>query len=223
MVGIIADSIHHASFVDDDPLLRRTVATARSFTEHLRLRANEFSLTLLHERTFSMKESVETREGVCRLMPPLTTILAEASTLVAKLTPPNAEQISNRLGRMVQEAGKPFTVPTLLTQSNWCEGRAAVHVDPPNSAKVERLSETTVCRECGLVLSDAMKHYCVDCLPTYRDAHTETFSAAWREDGGTAGIGQGSVERWEECRDPGSQDQTATAGLAGMGGRGRAG
>lgn len=40
------------------------VATARCFTEHLRLRVDDFSLTLLHERTFSVKESVETREGV---------------------------------------------------------------------------------------------------------------------------------------------------------------
>lgn len=107
-------------------------------------------------------------------------MLAEASPLFAKLTAPNVEQIAYRLGCTVQEAGKPLAVPALLTQANRSEGREAVRMNPPKQARAEKFSKTTACRECGLVLSDPAKHYCDDCLPTYRDAHTVTFSAAGR-------------------------------------------
>jgi hypothetical protein len=149
------------------------VASARCFTEHLRLRADDSSLTLLHVRTFAAKEFVETREGVCRLMPQLTTMLAEASPLFPKLTAPNVEKIAYRLGGTVQEAGKPLTVPTLLTQANRSDGRAAVRVNPPKQARAAKLSTTTARRECGLVLSDPTKHYCDDCLPAYQDTHRD--------------------------------------------------
>lgn len=55
------------------------------------------SLTLLHVRTFSARVFFETGEGVCWLMPPLTTMPKETSTLVAKLTPPNVDPIQTWL------------------------------------------------------------------------------------------------------------------------------
>ncbi|MGB3306369.1 MAG: CRISPR-associated endonuclease Cas1 [Thermomicrobiales bacterium] len=148
--------------------------------EPLRPQADGYLLTLLQDRTFTAKEFFETREGVCRLVPPLSTSLAEASPLFAKLAAPLVEKVAYRLGRTVQEAGKPLTVPTLLTQANRSEGRATVRVNPPKQARSGKISTTTACRECGVVLSDSTKHYCDECLPTYRDAHTATFSAAGR-------------------------------------------
>lgn len=148
--------------------------------EPLRPQADGYLLTLLQERTFTAKEFFETREGVCRLMPPLTTTLAEASPIFAKLAAPMVEKVAYRLGRTVQEAGKPLTVPTLLTQANRSDGRAAVRVNPPKQARAEKLSTTTACRECGVILTSPTKHYCDDCLPAFQDKHAETFSAAGR-------------------------------------------
>lgn len=148
--------------------------------EPLRPQADGYLLTLLQDRTFTAKEFFETREGVCRLMPPLTTMLAEASPIFAKLAAPMVEKVAYRLGRTVQEAGKSLTVPTLLTQANRSDGRAAVRVNTPKQAKTEKLSKTTACRECGVVLSGPAKHYCEVCLPVYKDSHVEMFSEAGR-------------------------------------------
>ncbi len=45
-----------------------------------------------------------------------------------------------------------------------------------------------------------------------RDWMRQVWGDIVREDGGTAGGGQGSVRRWEECGDSGSENQTATRG-----------
>lgn len=149
--------------------------------EPLRPRADAYLLTMLEERTFAAAEFFETREGICRLVPPLSASLAEAGPIFAKLAAPLVEKVAYRLGRSVTEAGKPLAIPTLLTQSRRSEGRATVRTGPPAPPKPpKRLTTTTACRGCGVILDDPSTHYCKDCLPEYRNEQTEAFSEAGR-------------------------------------------
>jgi len=147
--------------------------------EPLRPRADAYLLTMLEERTFAAAEFFETREGICRLVPPLSTSLAETGPIFAKLAAPLVEKVAYRLGHSVTEAGKPLAIPTLLTQSRRSEGRAAVRTAAP-PAPPKRLTTTTACRGCGVILDDPSTHYCEACFPECRTEQTEAFSEAGR-------------------------------------------
>lgn len=76
--------------------------------EPLRPIVDGYVLTLLEERSFAAKKFFETRQGDCRLMPPLPQTLAELSPRLAKLAAPVVEQVAQRLahgrGRFARRA-----------------------------------------------------------------------------------------------------------------------
>jgi CRISPR-associated endonuclease Cas1 len=100
--------------------------------EAVRPNADPYVLDLLRGRTFKKGDFFETREGVCRLMPPLTHELAETSTTWAKELAPVTERVARLLleaapksggqGRHIQppKPGSPQArpLPTPLTESN---------------------------------------------------------------------------------------------------------
>jgi CRISPR-associated endonuclease Cas1 len=148
--------------------------------EPLRPVVDGYLLTLLEERTFTAREFFETRQGVVRLMPPLPQALAEMAPRLAKLVAPVVEQVAERLSRGQGTTAPPFTVPTLLTQSNRSRARDRVRTAPVRVPRAQRIEAPAGCRECGVVLEDQSRHYCDECLPEYRETQVASYAEAGR-------------------------------------------
>ncbi len=159
-----ADLKHRDSFVFD-------------VIEPLRLVVDGYLLAMLEERTFTVREFFETRQGVCRLMPPLPQALAEMAPRLATLAAPVVEQMAQRLTHGHGTTAKPLTTPTLLTQSNRSAGRNGVRTTP----KLQKLEAPAACRSCGVILEDATRQYCDECRPEIQATQMREFSAAGRE------------------------------------------
>ena len=76
-----------------------------------------FVLDLLESRAFRKKDFFETRKGVCRVMPPLTQLLAETGPRWAAAAAPIAERLTRRLARerrpeRLRENNNPFQHPS---------------------------------------------------------------------------------------------------------------
>jgi hypothetical protein len=149
--------------------------------EPLRPVVDEALLALLEQRTFAAREFFETRQGVCRLMPPLPQALAEMAPRLAKLAAPVVEQVAQRLTRGHGTASTPFTIPTVLTQANRSAGRNGVRTSAPRENCQTKLEAPPACRECGTLLDDKIRQYCDDCLPEIRDEQMTSFSQSGRE------------------------------------------
>jgi hypothetical protein len=102
--------------------------------EAVRPKVDAFVLELLASRTFRKTDLFETREGICRLMPPFTHELAETSALWARELGPVTERVAKELFASTrrksnmgatsnQKAHSKNTIPTPLTESNRSAGR----------------------------------------------------------------------------------------------------
>lgn len=102
--------------------------------ESVRPEVDAYVLDLIRSRTFSKRDSFETREGICRLMPSLTHQRAETGPIWSRKLGP----VTERVARMLFEAprnSKPTTanrepkssrkraLPTPLAESNRSNGR----------------------------------------------------------------------------------------------------
>jgi CRISPR-associated endonuclease Cas1 len=102
--------------------------------EPMRPKVDAYVLDLLRSRTFKKSDFFETREGICRIMPPLTQELAHTGPMLAKELGP----VTERVARMLFEAarntkaanakGKAEStgkrqLPTPLTEANRSAGR----------------------------------------------------------------------------------------------------
>jgi hypothetical protein len=100
--------------------------------EPVRAKVNAFVLDLLRDRAFKKGDFFETREGICRLIPPLTHQLAETGLIWARELGP----VTERVARMLFESGqnqdasivkskspRKHALPTPLTESNRSAGR----------------------------------------------------------------------------------------------------
>lgn len=148
--------------------------------EPLRPVVDGYLLTLVGERTFSAKEFFETRQGVCRLMPPLPQSLAGTAPRLAKLVAPVVEQVAQRLVQGQSTTSKPIRVPTLLSQQNRSAGRDRVRTTEKKANTPAKLPVPPGCRECGVVLEDRSRMYCDACLAHYKETQATAFSEAGR-------------------------------------------
>ena len=121
-------------------------------------------LTLLEQRTFGKREFFETRQGACRLMPPLPQVLAELSPEMAMLAAPVVEQVAKRLAEGQGTESQPLTIPTLLTEANRSKGRDGVRVKHKHMTKQE-LTVPRACEACGVILERRDRDHCDDCMP----------------------------------------------------------
>jgi hypothetical protein len=81
-------------------------------------------LDLLLTHTFGAGDFFENRQGVCRVLPPLTQLLAETAPRWAKAIAPVAEQVAKMLMQADQRSGRTLPkLPTPLTQRNRSTGR----------------------------------------------------------------------------------------------------
>jgi hypothetical protein len=103
--------------------------------EAVRPQVDAYLLDLIEARTFSAKDFVETRKGVCRVLAPLTHTLAETAPRWAKAIAPVVEDVAALL---VSGGGRQLSLPTPLTQANRSAGRDSVRRNPKRSAQARK-------------------------------------------------------------------------------------
>jgi CRISPR-associated endonuclease Cas1 len=148
--------------------------------EPLRPVVDGWLLDLLDRRTFGKREFFETRQGACRLMPPLPQALAEMSPRFGKLAGPVVEQGTQCLTQGQGAKVQPLTIPTLLTQANRSAGRDAVRTAPKREMTSETLTMPATCRGCGVLLAERDRHYCEPCWYSDQQEQAASFSAGGR-------------------------------------------
>jgi hypothetical protein len=136
--------------------------------EAVRPAVDAFVLELLRTRTFRKEDFFETRQGVCRALPPLTKLLAESAPRWAKAVAPIVEGIAKRLfeGERAR-IDSTKQLPTLLTQANRSASRDATRRQPKRTQAVSARPLPATCNGCGCVLSEPRRRYCDACLPEH--------------------------------------------------------
>jgi hypothetical protein len=180
------------------PDLRNRDSLACDFMQAIRPQVDRYVLQLLQSHPFDARDFFEPRQGVCRLMPPMTHILAETTPIWAKAVAPVAELVAKTLydtplsvpGSLAiaastqtdghrKRSASSRPLPTPLTQANRSEGRAEIRRQPRRSTKPEELQpRVRACRGCGVVLEATDRLYCDDCLPDRYEELAQTFKAA---------------------------------------------
>ncbi len=146
--------------------LKARDSLALDLMEAARAAVDAYVLDLLGSRVFSRNDIFETREGACRLLPPLTEHLAQATRSWGKVVGPWAERTAKVL-LANQTASRGSIPPTPLTGANRRAGRG---LDPKPLA-MQAVKLRPACRGCGEVLEDPERLYCDGCLPE-RQAET---------------------------------------------------
>ena len=106
------------------------------------------------------------------MLPPLTHLLAETAPTWAKSVAPWAERSATLLA--AKTGGEAPALPTPLTGTNRRSGRGL----PSKEEKRSVTRPPAACRQCGLVLEDAARLYCDNCLPQRRDGAVAVFASA---------------------------------------------
>lgn len=158
--------------------LRARDSLACDLMEPVRPKADEFVLELLKRREFRKSDFFETRQGVCRILPPITKELAESSPRFAKVIGSIAEDVAQKIFRSAKLAmtrlqepqvsrtetpQKDEALPTPLTQSNRSNGkeRSRPPIRPlPPKRKLLRLP----CLCCGKEIDGKHYSFCNACL-----------------------------------------------------------
>jgi hypothetical protein len=139
--------------------------------EPVRPMVDAWVLDLLASRTFRRSDFFETREGVCRILPPLTRLLAETAPRWAAAVAPVAERLVRQLlgERDGQKRGRrrrsSRPVPTPLTQANPSAGREKVRVRAAKNTQVKPATLAKTCVVCGADLGRRRCRYCPSCQP----------------------------------------------------------
>ena len=141
---------------------------ALDLMEAARPQVDAYLLDLVARRIFAAKDFVETRKGSCRILAPVTHILAETSPIWARAIAPVANETCRILDRGAKKTWRP--PPTPLTQSK----RRAAH---SHRAQADEgilslpLLPLASCPNCGSPLPKADRVVCDDCLPERRLEH----------------------------------------------------
>ena len=138
---------------------------ALDLMEAVRPAVDAFLLEGLSTRTFRKKDFFERRDGMCRVMPPLSELLARTGLHWAGLVAPMAEHVARQLfaaarhlpgpGRLPKPpatSGPPSARPlaTPLTQQNRRAGRDAVRQQAPSGKQSQRRPKLSItCVHCG--------------------------------------------------------------------------
>jgi CRISPR-associated endonuclease Cas1 len=168
--------------------------------EAVRPQVDAYVLQVLQSHRFGARDFFETRQGVCRLMPPLTHLLAETAPIWAKAVAPIAESVAQTLFAaretspvtMMASGGqtaRPATVhlapskkgerlPTKLTEGNRRQGRDGHRRASKRVAVPPRPDLPPPCVSCGVLLPSSERQYCDECLPERRLELAETFTTA---------------------------------------------
>jgi CRISPR-associated protein Cas1 len=139
---------------------------ALDLLEALRPLVERDVLTLLATRHFVAGDFHETRDGNCRLVPPLTHLLVDAMPSYATAIAPITEALAHDLAR--SSPGR-IELSTRLTRANITHTRISGTRLNSGTPKPSTASMLT-CRNCGIPLTGSARKLCPTCLPLARNA-----------------------------------------------------
>jgi hypothetical protein len=133
--------------------------------EAARPQVDAYALDLFARRIFAAADFAETRKGACRILAPVTHILAETTRLWARAIGPVVEATCRIL---LHDKGASEAFPTLLTQAK--KRRAARRSLNEQDAALPKqcLQPVASCPSCGGSLPSPDRAVCDDCLPERR-------------------------------------------------------
>lgn len=160
-------------------------AMALDLLEAIRPDIDGYVLGMIGSTTFRLNDFHETRQGNCRILPPLTHLLAETMTLWRRVLGPVAEDLARRFARSASLSSPP----TPLTESRRSRGRRpgsdepsfenlpADGIDPIRTNR----SPLRRCQLCGADLErTSRRSLCDVCLPRFEELRLERLKAAGR-------------------------------------------
>jgi hypothetical protein len=175
-----AEAILACQVVGLDPglgLIHSDVKSRASFAldliEPVRPQIDGYVLDLLENRTFRKADLIETPDGHCRLLAPLTHDLAESMPLWAKALAPLAEEMAHAFGRSI--AGK-YEASTPLTKTKSKSAQAVVKarkakIQPATAPKIARQKPGSMkvephwlCPGCGSAVENQRHVRCDSCI-----------------------------------------------------------
>ena len=136
---------------------------ALDIVEPIRPVVDRFVLRMLAGRGFRVADFVETQQGACRILAPLTHELAV--TMLDWRSQVGA--VAERVAALVI-AGRPGSnsrQPTPLTQDNRSAGRVGQRIRERPTAKVQPTRRS--CVECGAKITVRGRRYCDTCRPAF--------------------------------------------------------
>jgi len=135
-----------------------------------------FVLGMLSSRVLGARDFHETRQGVCRVLAPLTHELAAMAPTFGQ----EIARATERVAKML--AGKArIPVPTPLTEDNRSTGRDGIRQSERGAARAKPPRLPQACISCGVVLADESRTYCDDCLLERRQEVLPSFSSSGPE------------------------------------------
>lgn len=146
---------------------------ALDLLEPLRPVAEQHVLQLLTARYFTTDDFHETPQGSCRLLPPLTHLVAEVLPDFAVAVAPLAEGIAHALAH---SSPGPVRLRTPLSRSNYTAAQTARRSTPRQMPGTGAVLPT--CQTCGTQLYDRRRQLCTACWPVTRNAHAQLRTAA---------------------------------------------
>ena len=147
---------------------------ALDLLEPLRPVAEHHVLRLLAARHFTTDDFHETPQGSCRLLPPLTHLIAQALPDFAIAVAPLAERIAHILA---QSSPGSVHLRTPLSRGNYTAAQT------PGVRRAKRRQPQPgvmlpTCRTCGTQLYDRNRKLCAACWPATRNAHAQLRNTA---------------------------------------------
>lgn len=137
---------------------------ALDLLEPLRPVVERHVLRLLRQRHLRAADFHETREGSCRLLPPLTHELAEALPVFARAVAKLAEQVAHALAS--SSPGK-IALTTPLSRTNHIQAQTRGRRSS-NRRDLEKRTDPAYCRSCGVELTEYRRQLCPTCWPVER-------------------------------------------------------
>lgn len=149
---------------------------ALDLMEPLRPEVDAHVLELLKRQVFRAADFFETRQGVCRVLPPLTHLLAETAPQWAQRIAPIAEWAAAAF--TLASGSRVRRLPTLLTQAHRSAGRDGLRRQLPKKPEALKPALIAACRMCGEILPLPGRSYCDDCRRVIKTEGLATFKAS---------------------------------------------
>lgn len=170
--------------------LKARDSLALDLMEPVRPSVDAMVLEIVQSRVFSWGDFFETRQGVCRVLPPLSGVLAATGPRWAKEVGPSTEWLARELLASWAENPRDLTgtrprlskiaqeVPALLTQSRRRAAHGS-HLPPKASPKPASIAKPKQrCAVCGKRLARHGAHYCAACAELHRRESVDRAIAA---------------------------------------------
>jgi CRISPR-associated endonuclease Cas1 len=154
--------------------LRARDSLALDVMEAVRPDVDAWFLGLIERRVFRRDDFHETRQGVCRILPPLTHELAETVVLWRDRLVPVVDRVAQRLMTGSPSSGRPL--PTKLTQGRRSAGRGLPRSYAVGS--VARVGPRRACATCGRPVPAAGRAHCDACLAEVTEDQRAAFISA---------------------------------------------